>query len=456
MDVRRFPAREPTGLVDSGFTMLVRLYGRNFRSLKGDFELSAVAADLKRKEDRDRGVIEVPIAGFPEPLRVLRVLAIYGPNASGKSTVLYAGAALNWLVTQSSARSRPDATIPPYEPFLLDNQSNRSPVKLGCDVAYDKSLLKYEITFESKVIQTEVLTILNGEGEKTLLDRQPTGEIGGQLIERSQANRLYVKGMQPNVSVLSKLAQHGPQQGHESVGPFYRAIRDATRHEDYSDAIWEKIELSPNDMSFADDDHYREWIMDHLMIAADIGICDVNIRREPLTVPKAIKERFEGVSDGIKFPDSRPVVSFVHEGDVRRPLDFLNESMGTRKILNLAKDWWTLAHQPAALLADELGASLHPQLLGRLIRAVNDPPGKRVRSQLIFATHDVGLLESQNGQPPALRRDQVYFTKKDTKGVTELYSLAEFRDDARAVHNIRKRYLSGQYGAIPLVEKLSL
>ena len=79
-----------------------------------------------------------------------------------------------------------------------------------------------------------------------------------------------------------------------------------------------------------------------------------------------------------------------------------------------------------------------------------------MQSQLIFATHDVGLLEGQNGLPPALRRDQVYFTKKDTKGATELYSLAEFKENARAVHNIRRRYMSGLYGAIPLVEKLSL
>ena len=79
-----------------------------------------------------------------------------------------------------------------------------------------------------------------------------------------------------------------------------------------------------------------------------------------------------------------------------------------------------------------------------------------MQSQLIFATHDAGLLEGQDGRPPALRRDQVYFTRKDAKGATELYSLAEFKEEARPVHNIRKRYLSGQYGAIPLVEKLSL
>ena len=80
-----------------------------------------------------------------------------------------------------------------------------------------------------------------------------------------------------------------------------------------------------------------------------------------------------------------------------------------------------LAHEHVTILADELSASLHPRLLDRLIRAVNDAPKDRGQSQLIFTTHDTGLLEGQDGQPPALRRDQVYFTKKDAKGVTELY-----------------------------------
>jgi hypothetical protein len=50
----------------------------------------------------------------------------------------------------------------------------------------------------------------------------------------------------------------------------------------------------------------------------------------------------------------------------------------------------------------------------------------------------------------------VYFTKKDAQGASELYSLAEFSEEARPVHNLRKRYLSGLYGAIPSAEKLSL
>ena len=122
--------------------MLVRLFGKNFRSLKDKFELSMVAADFTREEDRNRGVIEFPIDGMGEPLRLLRAVGIFGPNASGKSTVLTAARALRWLATNSSAQSKPDDAIPPYEPFILDDESNAAPIELGCDVVHQSSLLR--------------------------------------------------------------------------------------------------------------------------------------------------------------------------------------------------------------------------------------------------------------------------------------------------------------------------
>jgi AAA15 family ATPase/GTPase len=435
--------------------MLVRLFGKNFRSLKDVFELSLVAADLRREEDCNRGVIEVPVAGMAEPLRLLRAAAIYGPNASGKSTVLMAGRALHWLVTESSARSKPEATIAPYEPFLLDDQSRNAAIELGCDVIHDNSLLRYEVKFTARRIHSETLTIIGEEGEVKLIDRRPSGEVGGELIAQSEPNRLYATQMQPNVAVLSKLAQHGPHKGKDSVQPYYKAIRNATRHKIYSyladaQGVGSEVER------FADDPVYREWIMRHLIRTADVGICDVETRRQRFEVPEFLREGLAKIDSDFKLPEKAVVVSFVHKGNANHAIEFSDESSGTKKLFNIASDWWSLANEPVTLLADELSASLHPRLLDRLVRVLNEPPSSQVQSQLVFATHDTGLLESQDGRAPALRRDQVYFTKKNAKGATELYSLAEFKEEARPVHNIRKRYLSGLYGAIPSVEKLSL
>lgn len=437
--------------------MLVRLFGRNFRSLRNDFELSLVAADLTREEDCDRGVIEVPIKGMKDPLRLLRAVAIYGANASGKTSVLLAAGALRWLATDSSGRMTPGAPVPPYEPFALDRTARKAPVALGCDVVLGNSLIRYQIEFKEKQVVTEKLVQLDGDEETVLIDRTATGKVGGDLILRSEANQLYVKEMQPNVSVLSKLAQHGPQKGDESVQPYYRAIRQALRAEDYSvaTAMQVSVGFGANER-LASERGYRDWILEHLMRPADFGIRGLKIRREKLEIPNTVRQLIESSPVAGELPDTHVVVAFLHDGGSEQAIEFQHESAGTKKLFNIAPDWWSLANDSITLLADELSASLHPRLLDQLVRAVNDPEKARVRSQLIFATHDTGLMEGRDGLPPALRRDQVFFTKKDDHGASELYSLAEFKDDARPVHNIRKRYLSGLYGAIPLVEKLSL
>ncbi|WP_205679187.1 AAA family ATPase, partial [Aquisphaera insulae] len=203
---------------------------------------------------------------------------------------------------------------------------------------------------------------------------------------------------------------------------------------------------------FHEESGYRDWIMNRLLRKADLGICDSSSHTEKVELPEDLRALF---SKGQPIPDTVTVVSFIHDGEVRQALDFSNESSGTRKLFNIAGDFWLLASEEVAIFADELSASLHPRLLDNLIRAANEQSEDR-RSQLIFSTHDTGLMEGLDAEPPALRRDQVYFTRKNRDGSSELYSLAEFKDDARPVHNIRKRYLSGRYGAMPNLEKIQL
>lgn len=414
-----------------------------------------VAADLTRKEDRDRGVVEVKLAGLVEPLRLLRCVGIYGPNASGKSTVITAAAALRWMVTDSSPRSKPDEKIIIYEPFLLDESSSNSPIELGCDIVHDESILRYSISYGEKAILSETLSKLDGGGETVLIDRKPNGQVVGKLISSSKVNKLYVQEMQPNVAVLSKLAQHGPHKGKDSVRPYFTAIRNATKHKEYSIQSMTQF-IGPQDDRFADDEQYRDWIMQHLIKAADVGICGVETHRENFEVPSFIKEELAKIDSNIEIPDKKVVVQFKHQGELERSIQFGDESYGTKKLFTISGDWWALANKPSSLFADELSAGLHPRLLDRIVRAVNELKATDARSQLIFTTHDTGLLEGYDGLPPALRRDQIYLMRKDAKGASELYSLAEFKEEARPVHNIRKRYLSGLYGAIPSVERLSL
>ena len=268
-------------------------------------------------------------------------MAIYGAKCLRKITVLIAARALNWLATESSSRSQPDAKIPPYQPFLLDEESRTSPIELGCDVVIQDHLEIYIAYVHNSSSRKH--SLLDGKGEVKLIDRRPSGEVHGELISRSDANQLYVKAMQPNVTVLSKLAQHGPHRGKESVQPYYRAIRNATRYADYSGAATILWGLGrTRDERFARDIQYREWIMNHLIKGADVGICDVRTRLEKVKLPEAMRESLE---TNAEFPDTLMAVSFVHDGNSKQPIDFSTESSGTKKLFNIAGDWWTLANE---------------------------------------------------------------------------------------------------------------
>ena len=98
---------------------------------------------------------------------------------------------------------------------MLDEESRKSPIELGCDVAFNDSILRYVISYDSKAIQHESLALLDGKSESKLIDRSPSGEVNGELISRSDGKELYVKEIQPNVTVFVKASQHGPHRGKE-------------------------------------------------------------------------------------------------------------------------------------------------------------------------------------------------------------------------------------------------
>ena len=62
----------------------------------------------------------------------------------------------------------------------------------------------------------------------------------------------------------------------------------------------------------------------------------------------------------------------------------------------------------------------------------------------VFSTHECNLLNLD-----LIRADEVWFVEKGKDGASHLTSLAEFKPRK----DVRKGYLLGRYGAIPLLPK---
>lgn len=104
---------------------------------------------------------------------------------------------------------------------------------------------------------------------------------------------------------------------------------------------------------------------------------------------------------------------------------------------------------------DELNARLHPLLVRNFLLTFLNPEINKNHAQLLFTTHDTWQLSNQ-----LLRRDEIWFVEKDERGVSELYSLADFVDEEgsriRKDESYEKNYMVGKYGAIPMLKALDI
>ena len=101
---------------------------------------------------------------------LLKTSLIYGPNASGKTTLLQAFVSL-WNGIIKSANN-PEGSILPYQPFLLSSESNK-PVFFEVIFSLEKKIFKYNFSFlQNEIVTENLFEILSSGTEKKYLVRQ--------------------------------------------------------------------------------------------------------------------------------------------------------------------------------------------------------------------------------------------------------------------------------------------
>jgi uncharacterized protein len=120
-------------------------------------------------------------------------------------------------------------------------------------------------------------------------------------------------------------------------------------------------------------------------------------------------------------------------------------SDGTIRLLDFLQMFQELVDAPNVYVVDELERSMHPSLAKELITKFSHDLD--TKGQLIFTTHESNLLDQS-----IFRQDEIWFAEKSPSGSTDFYSLSDFKE-----HNtidIRKGYLHGRYGAVPVLTDL--
>lgn len=408
--------------------MLIDFTVENFRSIREPVTLSMIE-QAPRKSRQKGGVRKRPLPTDEEispalevsgwDFKLLRTAAVFGANASGKSNVIRALAALRQLLAHGPERGFGEQTI---SPFLLDAGSRDRPTRFVLRVATPG--------IEGAVVQAYELALADGEVVKERLTWEVYGQEQHEVFSRApnSGTPRFADGLPAAVA-----------DSEQALGPatpllHYLISTLRIRGLEFLEA-WLSMTHCYTDAT--------AWIASfdtHWALEADDAM--------RLRVGQLVAEFDTGISSFAIEPGERRGRArvMVHHGDFPDapawPLS--EESAGTRRLFELSVPILRALDSGGLVVLDEFGAHLHPHVTRRIVerfqRADTNPKG----AQLVFNSQDVSLLANR-----LLRRDQIWYTTKAAAGNTELYPLSDFK--VRNDLAIDSAYLDGRFGAVPFL-----
>lgn len=194
---------------------------------------------------------------------------------------------------------------------------------------------------------------------------------------------------------------------------------------------------------FADSKEVQSNIVEYFA-AFDESIQDFNVEELPQEDEKYISKDYK-IEAIHRMADSQDMASI--------PLEL--ESSGTLKMFALYPSLKYVLEHGSTLFIDELNARLHPLLVRNIILTFISPEINTQNAQLVFTTHDVQQFSNE-----LLRWDEIWLVNKGENGVSELYSLADFKDEEgnKVCRDeiLSRKYLMGVYGAIPVLKPMKM
>jgi len=429
--------------------MIVNFSIENWMSFRNPVSFSMIASRERQHGDRISKINKYKT-------RLLPISAIYGGNASGKTNLFKA---LNFARDLIVKGTQPDSLIP-IKPFSLDDNLRYRPSRFVFELLIENTIFEYSFAVNQKTVIEEKLVQISGTSEKVLFHRQSNEPNLEKSLKKNQFLDFAFKGTRDNQLFLT----NSVSQKIDIFRPIYDWFKN-------------NLKLVAPDTRFAsfeqfiDEDHPLYSTLNKMLIQLDTGIIHLggeNIQFENIFFPDSLKTIIqEEVKEGMTIrivsepTNDRFIISRKNDELVAKKLvafhnkidgsktrfDIKNESDGSQRVIGLLPVFLELSatDSNSVFIIDELDRSLHTLLTKQLIEAYLDNCSETSRSQLLFTTHDV-LLMDQN----IFRRDEMWVTERDHSGISNLISFSEYKD-VRYDKDIRKSYLKGHLGGIPRI-----
>jgi len=383
-----------------------------------------------------------------EKYKLLRSAVIYGANSSGKSNLIKAFDRMRDNVLNSVKLNDSDELD--YSPFLLLDESESNPTFFEIIFLYNNDTYRYGFEYNQADIINEWLFVGKESKKEVPLFIRTLEGIG--VSERFDEGKGKEVSTNNNRLFISLVAQLGGEVSKKVIEWFKNYnVLSGLEHKDYNGYSLRMFHKKLNG--------YDESLS--LFQKLKLGFNNIQISESefnPLELPDSLSKKLK--SKLIKDMTGKTLISLktVHNkydknGNI---IDSIlldtddNESEGTNKIMDLSGPIFDTLISGNLLIVDELDAKLHPLITTHIVSLFNNPDTNPNNAQLLFATHDTNLLNTD-----IFRRDQIWFTEKDSIEQTDLYSLYDFNlpDGAKVRNdsNLEKNYIRGRYGAIPFI-----
>lgn len=408
--------------------MVLEIRLSNFYSIKDEITLDLRAGNIQTKQAKE---LSANVFNFKNT-KVVKTVAMYGANASGKTNIVKAIRFCNMMVLQSHNHNE-DAVFN-FVPFKFEGYPEKPSsyfirfVSKGIEYEYSFSLTRTEIITESLYFYPKgriaKIFVRDETAGKTKKEKYNFGSFIKRpfdVAENTSNKTLYI-------SRASQMDREIPKM----IFNFFNSkfLNNIILFDDT------KLEVLFNE--------YKNDLIRGLQIA-DSDIVDLQIKKE---VGNELKVDFKTEDDKLSFTNisdtRKEIIRFIsyHKRDKNIAFDFRSEeSDGTKKMFVMLLTILSVVKNNGVLLIDEFEEKLHSHIAEFILKLFNLSDN----AQLIFTTHNTNLLDLKK-----LRKDQIYFCNKKEDASTELYSLYDFKD-FRDTMDVEKAYLQGRFDAIPFI-----
>ncbi len=405
--------------------MVLEIRISNFFSIKDEVVIDFRGANIKSANAR---MLSNNLFEFDKS-PILKTIAIYGANASGKSNIIKAIRFCNALVFESHQHN--ENTVYNFQPFKFDGYESKPSsyfirfVSKGIEYEYSFSLSRQRIISESlyyypkgRIKEIFSRNEMHGKTKKAKYKFGDQIKRPMDVAENTSEKTLFI----------SRASQMDREIGKEIFNFFHDQVIL-----DYIGFGAAAIETLSN--------QNKQQIIEAIKIA-DSDIVDVKIK-----VLKKAGKRFKADAQSLTLTVEDVVQDYLqiktyHKASPHTPFDFLTEeSQGTIKLFFIMLTILDVIKNNKLLLIDEIEDSLHPQIIEYIFNIFRNSD----QAQLLCTTHNTHFLNLKR-----FRKDQIYFANKTQEGATDLYSLYDY-SDFRDTMDLEKAYLQGRFDAIPFM-----